>query len=270
MNAWSSAPAGLRHAVESERDELLDLLGSMTAAEWSTPTPAPGWCVRDVALHLLDDDLGWLSRDRDGDLSSLIPMSGEYRAFVRALDQKNQRWVEAARGLSKRVVTDLLTWSGAEVTAYYRTSEAIEPTGVVWAGRQAPSWLGIGRDFTERWVHQQQIREAVRHPGHHDRYLPIVLSVFVWAFPHQYRTHARPGTTIDLDFGARAHWHLERGDGGWELRDGPAPAPAAGLVTDMDAAWRQLTGAGGAESTVTTVGPAELTGPLLDVRGIIV
>ncbi len=270
MNPWSSAPAELRRAVETERPELLDLLGSITADEWLTPTPAAGWCVRDVAVHLLDDDLGWLSRDRDGDMSSLIPMIADYRAFVRALDQKNQRWVEAANGLSQRVVRDLLAWSGAQVAAYHESSDGTDTAGVAWAGGEAPAWLGIGRDFTERWVHHKQIREAVRRPGDHDRYLPIVLSVFVWAFPHQYRTQAPAGTTIDLDFGAGARWHLERRNLGWELQDGLASAPAAAVVTDMDTAWRQLTGALGADGSVTTSGPPDLAGPLLDVRGIIV
>jgi hypothetical protein len=28
-----------------------------------------------------------------------------------------------------------------------------------------PNWLDVARQYTERWTHQQQIRDAVRMPG---------------------------------------------------------------------------------------------------------
>jgi hypothetical protein len=37
---------------------------------------------------------------------------------------------------------------------------------VSWAGPDtSPAWLDIARDYTEFWVHQQQIRDAVDRPG---------------------------------------------------------------------------------------------------------
>ena len=47
-------------------DELLKLLGSLAADEWDKSTACPGWCVKDVALHLLGVEVGNLSRRRDG------------------------------------------------------------------------------------------------------------------------------------------------------------------------------------------------------------
>ncbi|HET7247922.1 MAG TPA: hypothetical protein VFJ07_24150 [Streptosporangiaceae bacterium] len=96
-----------------------------------------------------------------------------------ALDAKNQRWVEAAHVLSPRVVTGLLHWSGEQAGQYYATV-----------------------DLTERWVHQQHIRDAVGQPGDHGRFLPAVLATFAWAFPHQYRPAAAAGTAVQLDFGS--------------------------------------------------------------------
>lgn len=133
-----------------------------------------------------------------------------------------------------------------------------------------PGWLGLGRDFTERWVHQQQIREAVGKLGSHDRFLPVVLSIFVWAFPHQYQPQAEEGAAVNIDFGRDTRWHLIRGERGWELKDRLADSPAAAIITDMDTAWRQLTGAPITPGAVTTEGPLHLVGPLLEVRGIIV
>jgi len=50
-----AAPAGLRSAIESERQELLGLLSDLSDKDWLGPAAAGHWAVRDVALHLLDD-----------------------------------------------------------------------------------------------------------------------------------------------------------------------------------------------------------------------
>ncbi len=49
-----------------ERAALLELLGDLSPADWEAPTVCPGWSVKDVALHLLGDDIGRLSWGRDG------------------------------------------------------------------------------------------------------------------------------------------------------------------------------------------------------------
>jgi uncharacterized protein (TIGR03083 family) len=258
MNIWTVEPLDLREALREERQDLLELLGSLADAEWLTPTACSGWRVKDLALHLLDDDLGWLSRGRDGDLEGLLPMDVDYRDFVDALNQKNQRWVDASRGLSRRLLVELLAWSGERIEVYHNTLPPTQPAGVIWAGGRVPGWLGLGRDFTERWIHQQQIREELSRAGSHHRHLPIVLSIFAWAFPHQYQPEVDPGTVVNLDLGTEALWHLIRGDHDWELESGLADSPAAAITTDRDSAWRQLTGASTPLGAATTSGPPHL------------
>ena len=270
MDDWSRQANDIRGALRTERSELVELLGSLDREGWLSLTGCGGWSVKDVALHLLDADLGWLSRGRDADMTSLLPMADDYREFVIALDQKNQRWVETAAGLSQRVVTDLLVWSGDQVAVYHDSLDLSDTSRVAWAGGEVPAWLGMGRDFTERWVHQKQIREALGRPGDHDRYLPVVLSIFVWAFPHQYRAVAEPSTVVNLDLGEPARWHLTRSHERWELEPGLAHPASAAMKTDMDTAWRLLTGAPYNHADLATVGPPSLTQPLLAIRGIIV
>jgi uncharacterized protein (TIGR03083 family) len=53
------------HLFPEERRLLLELLGTLAEEEWDAPTVCPGWSVKDIALHLLGDDLGRLSRGRD-------------------------------------------------------------------------------------------------------------------------------------------------------------------------------------------------------------
>jgi uncharacterized protein (TIGR03083 family) len=261
----------VRPLFAGERADLLALLGSLEGAGWAAPTEAGHWTVKDVALHLLDDDLGWLSRDRDDDTSGLLDAGGDYRVFVAALDAKNQHWVDGAAGLSPRVIRDLLAWSGEQVAEYFATADMHEPSNVSWASAgPVPRWFDLARDFTERWVHQQHIRDAVGRPGRHDRFLPEVLGTFVWAFPYQYRPDAAPGTVVLLDFGSGGTWHLTREATGWALGEGGAPGPAAALRMPAHLAWRQLTGLPVPAGQYVTDGDDDLARPLLSVRGIIV
>jgi uncharacterized protein (TIGR03083 family) len=258
-----------REAITRERDDLTGLLAGLSAGEWAAPTEAGHWRVKDVALHLLDDELGWLSRSRDGDASGLLPSDGDYRDFVRTLDAKSERWVAGAAGLSRQLVIDLIRWTGGQVDAYFSSIDLQGPSGV-WAGEgSVPRWFDLCRDLSERWVHQQHIRDAVGRPDDHDRLLPGVLGTFVWAFPHQYRAEAPDGAAVRIGLGAGGIWHLIRSGGGWTLEPGEGPAPAALLTMPETVAWRQLTGLPVGDDAIRTEGPDELVRPLLHVRGII-
>jgi hypothetical protein len=259
-----------RESISNERLDLLVLLDGLSDNDWIAATESGHWRVKDVALHLLDDDLGWLSRGRDGDLSGLLPTDGDYRDFVRSLDAKNERWVRGAEGLSRRVVVDLLRWSGAEVDDFYAAIDLEGPSGVIWASNSSvPRWFDLCRDLTERWVHQQHIRDAVRQPGTHDRLLPDVLRTFVWAFPHQYGAEAPVGAVVQVGLGDAGTWNLIRDADRWTLEAGPAEEPAASIDLPTAVAWRQLTGLAVPEDSIRLDGPDNLVKPLFDVRGII-
>ena len=258
----------VRPTIAVEREELIALLDRLTDDEWLAATEAGHWRVKDVALHLLDDDLGWLSRGRDGDQAGLLPTDGEYRDFVRSLDAKNERWVVGAVGLSRRVVVDLLRWSEEQTNSYFATIDLEGPSGVIWAsGSSVPRWFDLCRDLTERWVHQQHIRDAVGQPGAHDQYLPDVLGTFVWAFPHQYSADASDDTTVQVNLGAGGNWHLRREDERWVLEAGVPERPAAAMSVEASMAWRLLTGLPVPDEAITMTGADDLVQPLLQVRG---
>lgn len=255
MSLWDAEVLDLRSEIKAERRQLLGLLCGLPPGDWSAPTAAPDWNVKAVALHLLDDDLGWLSRGRDRDLSGNLDM-GEYPAFVDALAAKNQRWIDGAAGLSPQVIVDLLEWSGHQMDDYYAAIDLSGAGGVIWASDgDVPQWFDIAQDFTERWVHQMQIREAVnRVEGFAERYLPAVLNTFIWALPHQFKPAAVEGACINIDHGLTDRWHLiSDGLGNWTLHP-----------------WRMLTGADHDRARVEVSGSAQLAEGLFNVRGIIV
>ena len=217
-------------------------------------------------------DLSWLARNRDYNKTGNIPAPASHEEAVRRLAQRNQRWVDGTRTLSPQLITGLLQWSGEQLNAYLGTVDLSHPSSVYWAG-EVPLWFDLAREFTERWVHYQQIREAARPAaGDHeqDGYLPLVLRTFIWGFPHQYQAPAPAGTTIAIEIAGIGAWMLTRTATGWTLDEGQAAAPAASLQMTGEAAWRLLTGARHDTRQVQPSGNRALTEPLLQVRGIIV
>jgi uncharacterized protein (TIGR03083 family) len=232
-----------------ERAELLGVLSGLSEVDWERPTVCPGWSVRDVALHLLADDLGVLSRQRD-EHRPLAPDPGESLPVF--LNRINDEWVQATRRLSGRVIVDLLRWSGEQTYDCVARLDLLALGGPVsWAGPDpAPRWLDVAREYTERWVHQQQIREAVGVPVLDDaRWLGPVLATFARALPQTYAGVDAPVVTaiaLTLTGSGGGTWTVVRGEAGaWELFEGrPEGAdlpPAAEARMSTDTAWRLFT-----------------------------
>lgn len=199
--------------------------------------------MKGVALHLLGGELGNLSRRRDG--LALCPAPGE--DLARWLDAHNEQWVRSARFLGNGVLVELLDFAGATFERYLATLDLDARVGhVAWAGEgPVPLWLDVARELTERWVHQQQIRDAVGQPGAREPELVhAVLATFVHALPVTYRDVEAPeGTPVELrvDGPGGGAWHLVRKAAGWELSPGSHPAPQAVATVDVDDAWRLFT-----------------------------
>lgn len=227
-------------------DALSDLLSGLPADAWEQPTAAPGWTVKDIALHLLQVDLSQLSGKRDG-YDPVEATVENWDDLVRYINWLNERWVTAMRRTSPRLLRDLLRFTGDQVSDFFRTRDLRALGGPVdWAGPSpAPVWLDLAREYTERWHHQQQIREAVGKPGLREpRYFAPVLDAFVRALPHTYRQVAAPaGTLVALtltgDSGGR--WSVRREAGQWALYVGAEPSAQAEVVLDQISAWQLFT-----------------------------
>jgi uncharacterized protein (TIGR03083 family) len=224
--------------------ELVALLRELSEADWSRPTVAREWTVKDVAAHLLDTDLRRLSTQRDAH-KPFVKEFGGYEELVAFLNHLNAAWVETARRLSPRVLTDLLEWTGPQVAELFVSlapdDEAFFP--VAWAGEErSANWMDVGREYTEKWHHQAQIRDAVGAPALDSRrWLGPVLELSMYALPHAFRaTEAVEGSALSVRVEGEAGggWHILRARGGWELREGEAAGASARVRLDADTAWR--------------------------------
>ncbi|MBA2277461.1 MAG: GNAT family N-acetyltransferase [Chloroflexia bacterium] len=228
----------------AERTRLLDLLDELTADQWRRSTVCAGWSVKDIVAHLLANDLGRLSRGRDG-YQEWGPAPGE--RLLAFIDRQNAEWVRAMRRISPQVLRDLLERSGEETATLFATLDPFATGGPVdWAGPDpAPVWLDLAREYTERWHHQQHIRNAVTAAELTElRFFAPVLATFVRALPHTFRdVDAPPGTAVQVSITGESggEWAVMRERDMWTLFSGIAPDAAAHVTLEQTLAWRLFT-----------------------------
>jgi hypothetical protein len=261
--------------------ELITLLRWLTPAQWLLPTVAGRWRVRDVAAHLLDGGLRRVAVSRDGHMLSPDGPVTTPQDVARLVNALNAGGVAFSQRLSTRQLVDLLEITGNWVSALVR---ALPPQGpavfaVSWAGESASeNWMDIGREFTEQWHHQMQIRDAVGAPLLlAPRWLEPLLNISVRALPVAYAsTPADEGTAVvvhvDLESDPPLAWTLVRNHGGWTIEEGARDTAQCRLRTSADVAWRLLFNAlppNAARGTVAMSGDVRLAEPFLQARAIV-
>lgn len=233
------------HLFAPMRAELLRVLHGLDDAQWNLPTACADWSVRDVALHLLGDDVGLLSNLRDGD--------GQYGAMtdftdlVVYINARNATWVEATRRISRALLISLLAITGEAWAAYAQSVDPDAPGGPIgWTGNAwDPMGLHLARELTEYWMHHQHICEAVGVVSLKDETtLHAVLSAFVHCLPRTYGETAAPVDTlvkvVITEVGG-GEWHLIREADRWRLYAESDLRPSATVRLSSDTAWRLFT-----------------------------
>jgi uncharacterized protein (TIGR03083 family) len=229
--------------------ELLSVLKSLPPEAWELPTACTGWMVKDVTAHLLGGNLGRLSFGRDRlSYPRLGGLELDFAGLVQAIDRQNAEWVEIAKRFSAPLLVDFLELTDPQLYEYFKSLPPFEASGppVSWAGEaQSPNWFDIAREYTEKWLHQQHIRQAVGQPVLAERkWLYPVLDTFLRALPHAYRSlEAADGTTIGFHITGEAggDWALRFEQTAWKLYAGRAERLAARVRLDQDTAWRLFT-----------------------------
>jgi uncharacterized protein (TIGR03083 family) len=258
--------------------ELLSLLRNLSGDDWNKPTAARLWTVKDVVAHLLDSDVRRLSyqRDKAPMVQPEAPIEN-YRDLVNFLNRLNADWVGAARRISPRLLIEFLEITGAQVCELFKSLDPFAPAifGVGWAGEQeSQNWFDVAREYTEKWHHQQQIRDAVGAPSLTGRkWLFPVLDTFLRGLPHTYReTQADEGSSVAFTITGEAGgtWMLRREGGAWRLYTGEGAA-ACVVWMDQDTAWRLLTkglSREEAETRIEIIGDHRLGKPILGMLAV--
>ena len=272
-------PVETVHLMREVDEALIPLLEGLEPEDWLRPAVGH-WAVRDVVAHLLDGAVRRLSLDRDGyrPLAPALDLT-EYEELVAHLNDLNATWVAAAERLSPQVMVDLLEHVCPQVADHF---ESLDPQAeasfpVSWAAEESSRvWMDVAREFTERWHHQQQIREAVGADGlDTEHYVRPLLEILVRALPRAYSEASAPAGTeivvriLDLD---DLGWVLRREVDCWQL-----------WVVDRDfviqrfidipasAAWRLFTrGITGEEAKrrARTAGEQELIDPFFTTLAV--
>lgn len=225
--------------------KLIELLKSLTIEEWNTPTVAKLWKVKDVASHLLDGNLRALSTSRDRYFGDNPINTHTYDDLVGFLNHLNMSWTSSTKRLSPQVIINLLEITGKEYNEHLQTlnpfDNAIFP--VVWAGQEtSANWFHIAREYTEKFLHQQQIRDAVGKQGIMTRELfyPFV-DTLMFGFPHTFRNiSAAKGTVVAIEVSTKmgGTWYIIKTDIGWQLYKGTGIEVNAKAVIEPETVWK--------------------------------
>lgn len=226
--------------------ELLSVLRTLSAAEWAMPTVCGPWTVKDVAAHLLGGSISRLWDDDSRILDDTSPVE-TYGSLLALINKNNDEWVAAARRISPRLLVEFLEMTDRQLYEHFRALDGDQSgVWVAWAGEDvSPNWFDIAREYTEKWLHQQHIREAVGKPLLASRqWLYPVLDTFLRGLPHAYRTvEADEGTSVCVRIMGKAggDWSLRREGAAWRLYAGADPKAVSTVSITQDAAWRLFT-----------------------------
>ena len=228
-------------------EKLIDLLSSLTPAEWDLQTVAPLWKVRDVAAHLLDTALRKLSIVRDSCNVERVNIRSP-QDLIAFINRLNREGVTVYRRLSPKVLIGMMKEACEQSARFHESLDPFAPAAfaVSWAGEEKSlNWFDTAREFTERWHHQQQIRLATNRPGimTPELYHPV-LDCFVRGLPYLYRDVDAPeGTLLVLEISGECggRWFLRKELLGWRFVKPSVEKPASRVTIPQDLAWRVFT-----------------------------
>lgn len=238
---------------------LVKLLRSLKEDDWNKPTIAKLWKVKDMVAHLLDGYLRTLSYSRDQYFGQQPGDINSYADLINYLNQLNHSWTDATRRLSPKVLTDLLESNASQ---FYKHIKQLKPFddavfSVGWAGQQrSDNWFHIAREYTEQFLHQQQIRDAVgAEPLFSKKLYRPFLDTFMQALPHTYRdTNAEAGTvvTVIIESKAGGKWSISRNDNYWSFIKKSKREDAIVKIQPEDA-WKLFSKGMSAEEALSNV-----------------
>ncbi len=277
MDLTRDVPIPVAHLFHELDRKLIELLHSLTRPEWTKQTLARQWTVKDVVAHLLDINIRVLSGLRDG-YRTESPLICNNEELIHYLNLLNADWVKAMKRASPEILILLHEATGPPTSDYYVSINLWEtaPFAVSWAGEtESKNWFHLAREYTEKWHHQQQIREATGRPGIMERkfFYPFI-DTYMRALPYTYRNVQAPeGTVIKVAIPGEAggSWYLERSADAWILGKSEMKPPDAEVIIPPEISWRLFSKnirANEIKEGISLHGNNELGQPALDMVSV--
>lgn len=226
---------------------LIEVLSDLSPQQWNKDTICKKWKVKDIAAHLLDGAIRRLSIGRDSYKMESVEIN-KHPELLDHLNNLNFIWVNAYERVSPTILISQLKTIQKQLYLYFKeldpSANAIYP--VSWAGEEiSDNRFDIAREFTERWLHQQQIRQAVGAPSlmNRDLYHPF-LEICMKALPHHFKDLSPAANTmisVEIVGDAGGVWSLIRKDQKWEFTSAERPADAH-VYIDQNIAWMLFSG----------------------------
>lgn len=227
---------------------LIELLTSLSPDDWNKPAVARLWTVKDVAAHLLDTNMRTISYAQGYEMAVATQINS-YQDLVAYLNQLNATWVNAMKRVSPQLLIQQLESTGKQYIEHLNTLKPFEQAKypVSWAGESTSfNWFDIAREYTEKWHHQQQIRDAVGVPGlmTKELFYPCI-DTFMYALPHAYRNvDAAEDTVIKINVSSKigGDWYLIKTAEKWQLlKQQPSNTIHSEVIIAPETAWKFFT-----------------------------
>lgn len=225
---------------------LLDLLRDLDAKDWSRPTVHPNRDVKDIAAHLLHGSLRRVTAIRDG-YRPPTPEMRELEDLIAFIQEDNRDFMRGMRRISPQVITELIAKYDTELVSIFAGLDPDqEGLGVAWAGEMVSrNWFDVAREYTEKWHHQQQIRDATgRAPLYAPDLFGPVLETFARGLPFALRSldpRRESCIAVETTGTMRLSWTLREEAGGWSLWRGSEPDARTSVSIPAEVAGRVWT-----------------------------
>jgi len=243
----ATVPIAVLEPLRAVNQSLLELLRGFSSDDWQKPTVHPTRDVKDLTAHLLHGSLRRVSAIRDAyQPPPSRPIAG-FDDLVAFIQDDNRAFMTGMRRVSPAILIEWMTTYDPMLEALLA---ALDPTapglGVAWAGEASSlNWFDIAREYTEKWHHQQQLRDATgRPPLYQPELLTPVLETFARGLPYAYRDHPAADATaiaVSITGPVQLGWTLRKAAGRWSLWRGCDPAAHASVALSADVAWRLWT-----------------------------
>lgn len=269
----------VKHLFKPLDDKLIELLESLSPDDWNKQTVAKAWKVKDVVSHLLDGNIRALSIQRDKYFGEQPPAINSYTELVNWLNMLNADWIKASKRISPDVLIILHKATGHLSTTYHQSLNLNDPAifPVDWAGEsESLNWMHLAREYTEKWHHQQQIREATCRDGimTKELFYPCI-DTFFRALPYTFKNIDAPiGTVIKITINTNigGDWYLQKLEDKWTLlKDMVLNDLAATVSIPPEISWKLFSKSirpDEIRDKVIMLGDAELAGQVLKMVSV--